>query len=171
MTPRTSWSPLTAPSLHNVQSKYHFTPPQPPSRYEPPLQQQQQQHPLQSLSFDSATTSTTLRLGNLHALGAVVAWMGPLALQLFNSSAYMQWVVPGHVTVGKATIDLVTTAIRNELKVAHIISPILSEFCFSLGFLASEKSNFIKATITWLRWAFLAFSTARCQVKFFTTGY
>lgn len=96
-----------------------------PSRYEPPLQ-----YPLQSLSLDSATS--TFGLGNLHALSAVVAWMCPLALQLFNTSAYMEWVVPSNVTVGKAVIDLVTTAIRNELKVTHFI-PVFSKV-FSLRF-------------------------------------
>ena len=45
--------------------------------------------------------------------------MCPLALQLLDTGAQMQWIVPGNVAVGKAVVDMVSTVISNELKIAH----------------------------------------------------
>lgn len=45
--------------------------------------------------------------------------MGPFTLQLFDSRAHVERIVACDVAVGEATVDLMSTAVGDELEVAH----------------------------------------------------
>ena len=66
-------------------------------------------------------------------------------------------------------IDLVTTAVRNVLKVTHY--PGLKAERFQPGVLANDKSRFIRQQLPGLDGFFWASFTAEYQGKSFTAGY
>ena len=58
-------------------------------------------------------------------------------------------------------IDLVTTAVRNVLKVTHLIPGLQAE-SFQPGVLANEESRFIRQQLPGLDGFFWASFTAKC---------